>query len=491
MIRDMENREVPARKGTTRRVFLSASAAGAVAAPLVTLAGPASAATTSAAQAAGRKPALARKHFDDDLRSLIRQIDPDRIQATILRLTQFGTRHTASSQTDPVRGIGAAVNWVTEQMQAIAATSNGNMTVQQQTFTQPVSPNIPVPTVITNVIATLQGTASPQRYYVMTGHLDSRCSNVTDFTSDAPGADDDASGVAAMMELARLFATRQFPGTIVFAAVDGEEQGLYGSTFMAKQMAAAGADVQGMFSNDIIGASSGHDGTRPDPFTVRLFLEGIPTAATANEIAIMQSVGGENDGATRQLGRYVQENAPFELTRMNVRAIWRRDRYLRGSDHLSFQGQGYPAARFTEPRENFDHEHQNVVVQNGVQFGDLIQYVDFDYVARVAGVNAAALWALASSPSTPKGVQIHTTPPPGLPGTNLTSLSWNANPESNIAGYEVVSRETTTPDWTEAIPVGNVTSVTLDISKDNVQFGLRAVDQDGNRSPVAFPQVAA
>ena len=245
----------------------------------------------------------------------------------------------------------------------------------------------------------------------MTGHLDSRCTNVVDFTSDAPGADDDASGVAAVLELARLFATQQFPGTLIFAAVDGEEQGLYGSTFMAQQMAAAGNDVQGMFSNDIIGASHSFDGMRPDPFTVRMFLEGIPTAATANEIAIMQSVGGENDGLSRQLGRYVAEVAPFDLTGMNIRLIWRRDRYLRGSDHVSFQGQGYPAARFTEPRENFDHEHQNVQVQNGVQFGDLIQYVDFDYVARVAGVNAAALWALATSPSTPKDVQIHTTPP--------------------------------------------------------------------------------
>ncbi|MGH3399094.1 MAG: M20/M25/M40 family metallo-hydrolase [Streptosporangiaceae bacterium] len=486
----MENNEVPARKGTTRRVFLSASAAGAVAAPLVTLAGTASAATTSATAAAGRKP-LARHHIDKNLRALVRQIDPDRIQATILRLTQFGTRHTASSQTDPVRGIGAAVDWVFEQMQAIAATSNGNMTVQRQTFVQPVSNNIPVPTTITNVIATLQGTASPERFYVMTGHLDSRCTNVEDFTSDAPGADDDASGVAAMMELARLFATRQFPGTIVFAAVDGEEQGLYGSTFMAQQMASASNDVQGMFSNDIIGASRAFDGTKPDPFTVRMFLEGIPTAATANEIAIMQSVGGETDGLSRQLGRFVAEVAPLELTGMNIRLIWRRDRYLRGSDHLSFQGQGYAAARFTEPRENFDHEHQNVQVQNGVQFGDLIQYVDFDYVARVAGVNAAALWALATSPSTPKNLQIHATPPPTLAGTNLTMLSWNANPESNLAGYEVVSRETTSPDWTETIPVGNVTSVTLDISKDNVQFGLRAVDQNGNRSPVAFPQVAA
>jgi hypothetical protein len=484
LILGMENKDVQDRKGTSRRTFLSASAVGAVAAPIISYAAPASAAT------AGRTPALTQSQHSDDLRALLRAIDPGRIQATILRLTQFGTRHTASSQTDPVRGIGAATAWVYQQMQAIAATSSGRMTVQQQTFVQPVANRIPVPTTITNVIATLQGTASPQRYYVMTGHLDSRVTDVLDFTSDAPGADDDGSGVAAVLELARLFAARQFPGTLVFATVAGEEQGLYGSTFMANQMAAAGADVQGMFSNDIIGASQAHDGTRPDPFTVRMFLEGIPTNATADDIATMQSVGGENDGKSRQLGRFVQEAAPIDLTGMNVRLIWRRDRYLRGSDHLSFQGQGYPAARFTEPRENFDHEHQNTQVINGVQFGDLIQYVDFNYVARVAGVNAAALWALASSPSTPKNVLIHVTPPGTLAGVNYTPLSWDANPESNLAGYEVVQRETTSPAWTTAIPVGNVTSVTLNISKDNVQFGVRAVDQDGNRSPVAFPQVS-
>ena len=176
---------------------------------------------------------------------------------------------------------------------------------------------------------------------------------------------------------------------------------------------------------------------------------------------------------------------------MNIRLIWRRDRYLRASDHVSFQGQGYPAARFTEPRENFNHEHQNTQVVNGVQLGDLIQYVDFNYVARVTRVNAAALWALASSPSTPKNVQIHTTPPVNFSGTNLTPLTWNANPETNLIGYEVVMRETTDPDWTQAIPVGNVTSVTLNISKDNVQFGVRAVDQNFNRSPVAFPLAVA
>jgi hypothetical protein len=422
---------------------------------------------------------------------MLREVDPGRIQATVLRLTQFGTRHTASSQTDPVRGIGAATAWVFEQMQAIAATSSGRMTVQKQTFVQPVSSRIPVPTTITNVIATLKGTASPERFYVVTGHLDSRVTDVLDFTSDAPGADDDASGVAVVLELARLFATRQFAGTLVFATVAGEEQGLYGSTFMAAQMAAAGADVQGMFSNDIVGASQAWDGTRPDPHTLRLFAEGVPTAVTPTQIALMQAVGGENDGVSRQLARFVRDVAPSDLTDMNIRVIWRRDRYLRASDHVSFQGQGYPAARFTEPRENFNHEHQNTQVVNGVQLGDLIQFVDFDYIARVAKVNGATLWSLATAPGTPKNVLIHATAPPNFSGINTTTLTWNANPESNLAGYEVVTRETTSPDWTNAIDVGSVTTVTLDIAKDNVQFGVRAVDQAGHRTPVAFPQVVS
>jgi hypothetical protein len=480
----MKNTDAHDRKGASRRAFLAASAMGAVAVPIISQAAPASA-------AAAARPALGQRRPAAELRDLLREIDPARIHATVLRLTQFGTRHTASSQTDPVRGIGAATAWVFQQLQAIAATSSGRMTVQKQSFLQPISSRIPVPTTITNVIATLHGTAAPQRLYVMTGHLDSRVTDVLDFTSDAPGADDDASGVAAVLELARVFATRQFPGTLVFAAVSGEEQGLYGSTFMAQQLATAGADVQGMFSNDIIGASQAFDGARPDPFTVRMFVEGIPTNVTADEISTMQSVGGENDGVSRQLGRFVQEVAPRELTGMDIRLVWRRDRYLRASDQVSFQGHGYPAARFTEPRENFDHEHQNTQVVGGVQFGDLIQFVDFAYVARVSAVNAAALWSLATSPGTPKNVVIHATAPANLAGTNLTTLTWDANPEASLAGYEVVSRETTAPDWTTAIPVGKVTTVTLNISKDNVQFGVRAVDQDGNRSPVGFPQVSS
>ena len=480
MGQSMTNNDVPSRTGATRRTFLSASAVTALAVPLL----------SGAAQAA-TDPALAPQEPDEELRALLREVDPDRIKATIMRLVQFGTRHTASSQTDPVRGIGAATAWVLEQMQSIAATSSGRMTVQKQTFAQPVSPNIPVPTTITNVIATLKGTASPERFYVITGHLDSRVTDVLNFTADAPGADDDGSGVAVMLELARLFATRQFPGTLVFATVAGEEQGLYGSAFMAAQMKAVGADVQGMFSNDIVGASQAFDGTRPDPHTVRLFVEGIPTAVTPTQIALMQSVGGENDGVTHQLARFVTDVAPFELTSMSIRVIWRRDRYLRGSDHISFQRQGYPAARFTEPRENFNHEHRDVAVINGVQFGDLAEFVDFEYTARVAKVNGAALWSLATNPGTPKNLQIHTTPPAGFAGINTTTLTWDANTEPNLAGYELLMRETTAADWTNVIRVGNATTVTLDISKDNVQFGLRAVDMAGHRSPAAFPQVAA
>src|SRR5438874_7476196 len=237
----MDDTDASGSKGPSRRLFLSASAVAAAAVPLASQATAASAAsdgTSSLPHSRGPDPALV---------ALLRQIDPNRIQAIIEKLVSFGTRHTLSSQTDPVRGIGAATAWVTQQMQGFAAASNGNMTVQQQTFTQPAGPRIPTPTQITNVIATLKGTASPERFYVVTGHLDSRVTDVLNFTNDAPGADDDGSGVAVVLELARLFATHQFPGTLVFATVAGEEQGLFGSAFMAAQMKAAGDDVQGMF----------------------------------------------------------------------------------------------------------------------------------------------------------------------------------------------------------------------------------------------------
>jgi len=419
---------------------------------------------------------------DRELRELAREIDHHRIEATVNRLVAFGTRHTLSSQTDPVRGIGAARDWIFDQFQSYVAGSGGRLSVVKQSFVQPVSSRIPVPTVITNVIATLRGTTSPDRVYVVTAHYDSRVTDVLNFTDDAPGADDDGSGVAAILEMARVLAKRPTGATIVFAAVAGEEQGLFGSAFMAQQMKAAGTDVQGMFSNDIIGASTAHDGTPPDPFTVRLFVEGVPTTETAQQAAIRQSVGGENDGPSRQLGRFVQSVAENEVTGMRVRVVWRRDRFLRGSDHISFLQQSYPAARFTEPRENFNHEHQDVRVADGVQFGDLAEFCDFAYTARVARVNAATLWSLAQGPGTPKGVGIQTS---AL--TNASTLVWTRGTDPDLAGYEIVWRETTASDWTHAISVGDVTSATVDLSNDNVQFGVRAVNTAGQHSPVAAP----
>jgi hypothetical protein len=360
------------------------------------------------------------------------------------------------------------------------------MTVELQSFVQQPASRIPTPTRITNVIATLRGGTAPDRVYVVSGHYDSRVTDLMNATDDAPGADDDASGVAAVMELARVMATRPIEATIMFVAVAGEEQGLYGSAFLAQQLKTAGVDVQGMFSNDIIGTGDARDGSDADPRTVRLFVEGIPTAETAAQTARRQAVGGENDGPSRQLARHVQAVAQNQATGMKVRVIWRRDRYLRGSDHVSFLQQGYPAARFTEPRENFAHEHQDVRIENGEQFGDLVEFCDFGYIARVARVNAAALWSLAQAPGTPLGAKIVTSQL-----TNDTTLQWQRGTEPDLAGYEVLWRETTAPDWTHVIGVGDVSSVTIDLSKDNVLFGVRAVDRDGHRSPVAFPQPGA
>jgi hypothetical protein len=436
------------------------------------------------AAADARDRAAAGHGPSPSLRAMLREIDARRVQRDIHALVGFGTRHTLSSQTDPNRGIGAARDWIYDQLQGYAAASSGRMTVVKQSFVQPPGPRNPAAVTVTNLVATLRGTQpeSADRVYVVSGHYDSRCTDVLDFTCDAPGADDDASGVAAVLELARVMAKRPFDATIVFMAVAGEEQNLFGSTFFAAQAKAQNMDVEGMFTNDIIGSSTNDQGKR-DPFTVRLFSEGVPTSETPAQAALRQSIGGENDGPSRQLARYVKEVGENSATGMRVRLIWRRDRFLRGGDQIPFLQQGYPAARFTEPAENFAHQHQDVRVENGVQFGDLEEFVDFGYVARVTRVNAATLANLALAPTAPKEAKILTTQL-----TNDTDLTWKANPEPDLAGYEVVWRESTDARWTHSIAVGNVTSYTIKaLSKDNVQVGVRAVDRDGYRSPVAFP----
>jgi hypothetical protein len=457
----------------TRRTFLSASIAAAALAGTGIPAG--------AEQLGDRGPGRPVKPQppDAELRAILREVDERRIEAIVRKLASFGTRHTLSSQDDPVRGIGAARDWIFAEMSKYA---NENMTVALQSYIQPPAPpRIPEAVRITNVVATLRGSSSPDRIYVVSGHYDSRCTDPNDFTNDAPGADDDASGVAVAMELARVMSKRKPEATIVFAAVAGEEQGLHGARHMATQYKAANADIQAMFTNDIVGSSKADDGTR-DPRTIRLFAEGVPTAETPAQANVRRSVGGENDSSSRQLSRFVRSVAVNDATGMDVRVIYRRDRYLRGGDHIPFLEQAYPAARFTEPNEDYAHQHQDVKVVDGKQFGDLPEFCDFPYIARVARVNGATLWSLANAPGTPKNVKVNTSQL-----TNDTDLLWDRGSEADLAGYEVVWRETTASDWTHAINVGDVTTAKIDLSKDNVFFGVRAYDNAGHRSPVAFP----
>ncbi|KAG6860509.1 hypothetical protein C0995_010333 [Termitomyces sp. Mi166 len=418
---------------------------------------------------------------DAELTSMLNQISSDRINAIIAKLVSFGTRSTLSNQTDPVRGIGAARDWIAAEMREFAAASNGRMTVEVPSYVQPPANEIPNATVISNVVATLNGSEGSKRVYVVSGHYDSRVTNVLNFIDDAPGADDDGSGVAISMELARIFATHVPKATIMFAAVAGEEQGLYGSNFMAQTLKAAEIDVQGMLDNDIVGSPNGDVGTPPAPFDIRMFIQGIPSSETAAQISTRVSVGGEKDSPAHQLGRFVSEVAQNAVTQMNVHPVWRPDRFLRGGDHLSFLKAGFAAVRFTEPQENFAHQHQDVRVVDGVQFGDLPEFVDYDYVTRVGKVNGAALWSLAQAPGTPKNVRLDTSVL-----TNNSTLSWTLDPAAD-GGYEILWRSSDEPAWSHVISVGHESNATVLLSKDNVEFGVRAIGKNGFKSPAAYP----
>ncbi|KAL9631275.1 MAG: hypothetical protein Q9164_005985, partial [Protoblastenia rupestris] len=424
-----------------------------------------------------------------ELRTLLSEISPTNIRLAIEKLVSFGTRHTLSSQTDPERGIGAARDWIASQFREYAEASEGRMTVEVSGYEQGVAERIPFPVRIENVVATLRGSVESERYYVVSGHYDSRISDPNDFEGEAPGADDDASGVAISLELARIMATREPAATIVFAAVAGEEQGLYGSDFVAQTYRNASVDVQGylpsqernMFTNDIVGSSTADDGTK-DPYTVRIFAQGSPTTESERIASTRATIGGENDSPARELARFVVEVAQNDVTQMNIPVIYRLDRYLRGGDHRSFLEAGYTACRFTEPNEDYKHQHQDVRVENETQYGDLIDFVDFEYTARVGMVNGAALWSLANAPSPPTNVTLNTTLL-----TNESQLSWTASDSTLLEGYEVVWRPTNAPFWTHQIPVGMVSTATIDLSKDNVNFGVRAVGRNGYKSPAVFP----
>ncbi|EKM76337.1 hypothetical protein AGABI1DRAFT_108878 [Agaricus bisporus var. burnettii JB137-S8] len=415
-----------------------------------------------------------------ELEKILSNIDPDRIRHTITKLVSFGTRHTLSSQTDPNRGTGAARDWIASEMQTYADASHGRMKISTPSYIQePDGDRVLFPVRISDVVATLEGSVEPNRVYVVSGHYDNRVSDPLNFMDDAPGADDDASGVAVSMELARVMASHKPDATIMFVAVAGEEQGLYGSQHLADLMKNTSTDVQGMFDNDIVGSPVGDDG-HSDPFIIRMFSSGIPPTATFDEVTRIADLGGENDSPSRELSRFMAEVAQNHATKMRVQSIWRPDRFLRSGDHIPFLENGFPALRFTEPNENFAHQHQDIRVEDGKQFGDLIEFVDFEYVSRVAKVNGAGLWSLANAPGVPRGATI-------LADTlgNNSTFTWTDDP--NAHSYEIVWRPTDQAFWTHAIPVGKVTSATVMLSKDNVNFGIRAVGKNGLKSPAAFP----
>jgi hypothetical protein len=452
---------------------------------------PAAAKTTTAGQSKSSRPGRSTATDKNptparnaQISKLVSEIDPRKIENSIRKLVSFGTRNTLSDQNDPQRGIGAARDWLYAEFMKAAQQSGGRMTVEKQTFEQARSARIPQPTMLTNVVATLKGNQpeSASRVYVVSGHYDSMCGSTTDAKCDAPGANDDASGTAAVLEMARVMARYSFDATIVFMAVPGEEQGLLGATHFAEEAKKKSTDIEAMFTNDIIGNSLGGNGVR-DARTVRVFSEGVPSNETPQEATSRRSIGGENDSSSRQLARFIKETSEFFVPSMKVWMIYRRDRYGRSGDHQAFLERGYAAVRFTEPHENFQHQHQNVRIENGVQYGDLPEFVDFNYVANVARVNAAALAALALAPARPKNVVM----PGGL--VYDTELRWDANKEPDIAGYEIVWRETTEAVWTNSRPVGNVKSYVMKgMSKDNYFFGVRAVDKAGNRSPASYPR---
>ena len=422
---------------------------------------------------------------DAEIQKMIKEISPQRIENDIRKLVSFGTRNTLSEQNNPTRGNGAARDWLYAEFQKISAECGGCLDVQKQSFTQPRSQRIPEPTTLTNVYAVLKGTADPTRFYVVSGHYDSMCGSATNATCDAPGANDDASGTAVSIELARVMSKRKFDATIVFMAVPGEEQGLLGAAHYAEEAIKAKMNIEAMFTNDIVGGVTTYKNS-PNRNRVRVFSEGVPTNESDAEARTRQSVGGENDSVARQLARFIKEQTARyskELKGFNAWMIYRRDRYGRGGDHQPFLQRGYPAVRFSESDEDLNRQHQNVRTENGVFYGDTPEYVDFEYVANVARVNLIALASLAWGPAKPKAVNFAT-----ARQSNDTELRWEAGKDADLAGYELVWRDTTSAEWTNSLWVGNVaTGVVKAYSKDNYFFGVRAVDKDGNRSVVSYP----
>jgi Zn-dependent M28 family amino/carboxypeptidase len=404
-------------------------------------------------------------------------VSPDRLRATDARLVAFGTRSTFSEASPAGRGVFAARDWIAAQFRQIAAGTGGRMTVALDEHIQKADgKRVPRDVLVSSVIATLAGDEPGGRTYVMSSHYDSRNTDDADGTRDAPGADDNGSGTAAVIEAARVMAGLHPRATIVFAVYDSEEQGLFGSAHHAQALRASGADVQGDLNNDIVGASVGDRGQK-NPGYIRIFSEALPEGADPKRI---NAIGNENDSPSRELARFAHEIIARDVPGFEGRLVFRADRFLRGGDHESFTAAGFPGIRFTEPVETFAHQHQDVRLQGGVQYGDLMAYMDFDYLAQVTRANIAVLTALAMGPGRPAHawVSVHDL-------TNDTTLGWS--PVPGATRYEIVRRHTTDAQWTDATDAGTGTTVTVPFSKDDWIFGVRAIDAQGRRGVPTYP----
>jgi len=421
---------------------------------------------------------VAYPHEQPGLHALATAPSEARLHDTIARLVGFGTRHTLSDTRSDKRGIGAARRWVKGQFEAISRDCGGCLEVvtPSQVFT---GERIPKPTEVMDVVAIKRGSSDPDRVIVMTGHLDSRVTDIMNSTSDAPGANDDASGVAALMEAARLLSRQDNRATLVFAALSGEEQGLYGGKVLADYAVARGWKVEADLNNDIVGNSRGQNGVL-DNTTVRVFSEGTRTNETPRQAMIRNYFGGEVDSPSRNVARYMASIADQYLPDLHVKMVYRTDRYGRGGDQVEFLKAGYPAIRVSEGHEDYTRQHQDLRTEHGIHYGDTIDGIDFRYLARITALNTVTMAAMANAPAPPEGVKIE-----GALATD-TTVSWQKVP--GAAGYRVHWRDTTAPRWQYARAVGNVDKAVIkDVVIDDWFFGVSSVSADGYESPVVFP----
>lgn len=406
------------------------------------------------------------------------EVSESRLHGYIEKMVSFGTRSTISDQTSPVRGIGVARKWVESEFRAIGEACGGCLEYALPSDT--VTGNrYPQPTLVVDVVAIQRGTSEPNRVVIIQGHLDSRASDVMDGVIDAPGANDDASGVAAVIESARILSKHKFAATIVYAALSGEEQGLSGGTILAAYAKKQGWQVAAVLNNDIVGNSRGLNGVIDDK-TVRVFSEGVRAAETSAMASARKVNGGEVDSPSRNLARYMAQVAADHMPDFSVRMVYRRDRYGRGGDQTPFQDAGYPAIRVTEGAENWNHQHQNIRTENGVFYGDTIEHVDFAYLARVTRLNAMTLASLAAAPQPPVEIKVD-----GALSDN-TTVTWTASP--GAAGYRIWWRDTTSPVWQSSVDVaGDQTSfIVKDVVLDDHFFGVQAISDAGFGSPIQY-----